>query len=107
MVGDLEELRPGSGGGRRPDDATDEELLDAALDALALLSEEYAKTWWAATKASVEGVPEAADSGSRARRWVFRAQRKAADLADRNRLAAATLGLVLKWRDRARRRAAR
>ena len=108
VVGDLEELRPERRSeARRPDDATDEELLEAALDAMTVLAEDYAKTWWAATKASVEGVPEAADSGSRARRWVFRAQRKAADLADRNRLAAATLGLVLKWRDRARRRAAR
>jgi hypothetical protein len=106
VVGDLDELRPKTRrDARRPDDATDQELLEAALDAMAALAENYAKAWWESTKTSVEGVPEAADSRSRVRRVVFRAQRKAADVADRNRLAAAAMGMVLKWRERARRRA--
>jgi hypothetical protein len=106
VVGDLDELRPSHReGSRRPDDATESELLDASLDALALLSEEYARLWWARRRTAVEGVEQQGGLGSRARAAVFKGQQRAADLADRNPLAAMAVGVVLKARDRARARA--
>ncbi len=106
VVGDLDELRPvRRDGGRRPDDATDAELLDAALDALALLAEDYATSWWRRKRRSVEDVDEAKNVSSRARRMVFASQRKAAQLADRNPVAAKAMGAVLKRRERARAKA--
>lgn len=106
VVGDLEDLRPRfREGSRRPDDATDAELLESALDALALLSEEYAKKWWRGKRASVEGIDEGGDVASKARGLVFRGQRRAAQLADNNRVAAKAMGLVLRRRERARARA--
>ncbi len=99
VVGDLDELRPvRREGGRRPDDATDDELLEAALDALAMLAEDYATSWWETKRSSVEGVPEAKDVRSRARRLVFQGQRKAATLADKNPIAAKAMGAVLRRR---------
>ncbi|MEP6665880.1 MAG: hypothetical protein ABJA81_05480 [Nocardioidaceae bacterium] len=106
VVGDLDELRPRfREGGRRPDDATDAELLEASLDALALLSEEYATTWWKDMRESVEGVEEQGGLRSKARGIIFRSQRKAVQLADKNPVAAKAIGQVLKARDRARVRA--
>ncbi len=106
IVGDLDELRPvRREGGRRPDDATDAELLDAALDALALLAEDYATSWWRRKRHSVEGVDEAKNVSSRARRLVFSSQRKAAQLADKNPVAAKAMGAVLRRRERARAKA--
>jgi hypothetical protein len=106
IVGDLDELRPvHRDGSRRPDDATESELLDAALDALAVLAEDYATAWWEAKKSSVEGVKEAGDVRSRTRRLVFEGQRRAATLADSNPVAAKAMGAVLRRRERARERA--
>src|SRR5262245_28305980 len=103
IVGSLDELRPvRRDGARRPDDATDQELLDAALDALAMLAEDYATSWWELKKSSVEGVEEARDVKSRARRMVFQSQRKAAELADKSPVAAKAMDKVLKHRERAR-----
>jgi hypothetical protein len=108
VVGDLDELRPAHReGSRRPDDATESELLDASLDALAMLSEEYARLWWARRKTAVEGVEQRGGVGSRARAAVFKGQQRAADLADRNPVAAKAVGVVLSARDRARERARR
>ena len=85
VVGDLDELRPTfREGGRRPDDATDDELLEASLDALAMLSEKYAKSWWLRKRESVEGVEQKGSVASRARGAVFKTQRRAAKLADKN-----------------------
>jgi hypothetical protein len=108
VVGDLDELRPAHReGSRRPDDATESELLDASLDALALLSEEYARLWWVRRKSDVEGVEQKGGIGSRARAVVFKGQQRAADLADRSPVAAKAVGAVLRARDRARQRARR
>jgi hypothetical protein len=106
VVGDLDELRPTlREGSRRPDDATEAELLEASLDALAMLSEEYARLWWARRRTAVEGVAQQGGLGSRARAAVFKGQQRAADLADRNPVAAKAVGVVLRARDRARGRA--
>jgi hypothetical protein len=107
VVGDLEELRPSPrAGGRRPDDATDEELLEAALDGLALLAERYATSWWQRRKADItDSTGRPANVASRARGAVFRGQRRAAELADKSPAAARALRAVMRTRDRARKRA--
>ncbi|MDQ3485009.1 MAG: hypothetical protein M3445_06315 [Actinomycetota bacterium] len=103
VAGDLDELRVRfKPGGRRPDDPTETELLEASLDALALLAEKYASSWWARRKAVIEADPPKPNMASKARGAVFRGQRRAAELADRNPLAARAVGAVLKGRDRAR-----
>jgi len=103
VVGDIEDLRVTvKPGGRRPDDPSEGELLAASLDALAMLSEKYATTWWARRKAVIEADPPKPNIASKARGAVFRGQRRAAELADRNPLAARAVGAVLKGRDRAR-----
>jgi hypothetical protein len=108
VVGDLDELRPAHReGSRRPDDATEAELLDASLDALSALSEQYARLWWSRRRSAVEGVEQRGGVGSRARAAVFKGQQRAADLADRSPIAAKAVGVVLKARDRARDRARR
>jgi hypothetical protein len=107
VTGDLDELRPRlRPGSRRPDDATESELLETSLDALALLAEKYATTWWARRSATLD-APHArtGDLASRARGVIFRGQRSAVSLADRSPAAAKALGLVLRTRDRARTRA--
>ncbi len=105
VVGNLDDLHPRAGVGRRPDDASDAELLDAALDALTLLSEDYAKKLWTRKRASIEDVDERGGLRSRVRAIVFRAQRGAARFADKNVLAAKGMRQVLRIRDRARVRA--
>ncbi len=103
VVGDLAELRPQLSDGRRPDDATDQELLEASLDALALLSERFATVWWQKRRPDEAGDRKA-DVSSIARGAVFRGQRRAADLADKNPTAAKAMGVVLKARGRGRKR---
>ncbi len=106
VVGDLDELRPQRRQcGRRPDDATVEELLEASLDALALLAEEYAALWWQRKRRTVVEGFEEGGLASRTRGAIFRGQRRAAGLADANPVAAGALRLVLRARDRARERA--
>ena len=104
VVGDLEDLRPQAHGGRRPDDATDEELLEASLDALALLTERYGTAWWNKRRPEDPGDQHVGVS-SRVRAGVFRSQRKAAEVADSNPAAGKAMSAVLKLRDRARVRA--
>jgi hypothetical protein len=106
IAGDLDELRPrAQSGGRRPDDATAEEVAEVALDAAAVLAEEYARMWWQRKRHGIEDGIDRGDYASRARGMVFRAQRRAAHLADRSPAAARSVALALKLRDRARRRA--
>ena len=108
IVGDLDELRPAAQPtGRRPDDVTDAELVDASIDALAATAERYARSWWANKREAMAGVEEQGDAASRARGLVFRTQRRVAELADRSPVAARAVGMVLKARDRARVRARR
>lgn len=106
VVGDLDELRPVSRAGRRPDDATDQELLEASLDALAMLAERFALSWWQRRKPDDPGDRHAGLT-SRARGAVFKSQRRAAELADRNGAAARAMGAVLRARDVRRRRSRR
>jgi hypothetical protein len=103
VVGDLADLRPQLRPGRRPDDATETELLDASLDALAMLTERFATVWWSRKPADDAGDREE-DLGSKARAFVFRGQRKAADFADSKPALDKVLGAVLGLRDRLSRR---
>lgn len=103
VVGDLDELRPRQqGAGRRPDDASDAEMLDAALDALALVTEQHATSWWARKRDSVEAAEDAGGAASRARRAIFKGKSAAATVVDKNPVAAKAVGAVLRARDRAR-----
>ena len=60
IVGDLDELRVAAERDmRRPDDASDAEMLDAALEGLALLTEQHARLWWQHRRDSIEAQPHA------------------------------------------------
>ncbi len=98
VTGDLDELRPRlREPARRPDDATESELLEASLDALALLAERYATTWWVRRAPDLdEQHSRTGDLASKARGVIFRGQRSAATLVDRSPAAAKALGLVMK-----------
>jgi hypothetical protein len=106
VVGDLDELRTRvREGSRRPDDATDDELLESALDALALLAEAHATSWWANKRPDAEVADAREGVASQARAVLFRSQRSIAAYADRSPLAARAMAAVLRRRDRLRRRA--
>ncbi len=108
VIGDLHELRPQlRSGGRRPDDAAPEELLEAALDGLATVTEECATLWWQRKRSRVEEGEDEGDLASRTRGAVFRVQRRVAQLADSNPVAGRLLGVVLTTRERARQRTPR
>jgi hypothetical protein len=101
IVGELDELRPmPREDGRPPDQVEQAEVLETALDALAVLTERHATAWWHRKKPDVSGAGRE-NLRSRARGWVFRSQRTAADLADRNKAAATALGIVLRRRGHA------
>jgi hypothetical protein len=99
IVGDLDELRPRPRDGRRPDDASDEELLEASLDALALLSERFAKAWW---QRKAPDEPAESSLRSRTRGLVFRGRRKAAEVAGRSPTAVKAMTAVVRSKDRVR-----
>jgi hypothetical protein len=108
VVGDLDELRTRvRDGSRRPDDATDDELLESSLDALALLAEAHATSWWLHRKPDTEIADAREGLASQARAVVFRGQRRIAAYADRSPLAGKAMAAVLRRRDRLRRRASR
>jgi hypothetical protein len=108
VIGDLDELRPCDPAGvRRPDDASRDEVLDAALDALSLLVEEHATTLWSRRKPDTVRADARAGGASWARGVAFRSQRRAAALADRSPLVARVAGVVLRHRYRTGSRAGR
>jgi hypothetical protein len=105
VVGDLDDLRPRPpAAGRRPDDATDVELLEATLDALTVVTEEYATSWWKRKRAAVEtGEGGGGGAASRTRRAIYKGKSAAATVVDKNPVAAKAVGAVLRARDRTRR----
>lgn len=107
VVGDLEDLRPRPPrtAVRRPDEVSESELLEASLDALAMLSEDWAEKWWVRRNRRLTKIEERQNLSSRTRAAVYKSQSKAADLADRNAYAARLMGVVLKGRERAVERA--
>lgn len=107
VVGALDELRPVPVEGRRPDDVSTEEMLKASIDAIALLAEEYAQTWWRLRRADTPRVPAtsgAVRASSALRGLAFGVRRRGADFADSNRVGAAAMRMYLRLRDAERRR---
>jgi len=102
VVGDLGDLLPRrEAGTRRPDDASDEELLNAAMLALTTVTDWSARLWWRRRKddqpqVAPAGVRVAATSAGRAA--GFRARQFVADLADRNKLVSRAIGAYLQRR---------
>lgn len=97
VVGDLAELEPRPGTGRLPGEVDDRELLDAAVIALAGMTETYATTWWANRRPEQDLDSDALARGaSTVRAGGFKAKRAAARLADRNPLAGRLLGAYLR-----------
>ncbi len=106
VVGDLDGLRPRTDGpGRRPGAASSDELLDAALDALAAMTERHATSWWKGRRpdSRVAGERSRARLASGVRGAAFRAKRRGAELADRNRVAERAMRAFLGVRARIRR----
>ena len=104
VVGDLSELLPvGNEGGRRPDEATNEELLEASMVALTELVEVHAKAWWHERRPDkkVQG-PSTGRALGAARGVGFRVRRRAAEAADKNRFAGKLMGLYLDRRAKGR-----
>jgi hypothetical protein len=101
VAGDLDDLRPRQREGRRPDDASDEELLEASLDALALLSERFATAWWQRRRAD---EPSAEVSlGERARGATRRGRRRVAEIAVKSPAVVKGLSALAKLRAKPRR----
>jgi hypothetical protein len=101
VVGDLGDLLPRrEAGTRRPDDPSDEELLNAAMLALTTVTDWSAKLWWQRKddqpQVAPAGVRVTASSAGRA--VGFRARRFVADLADRNHLVERAIGAYLQRR---------
>ncbi|MGH3496162.1 MAG: hypothetical protein ACRDP1_01680 [Nocardioidaceae bacterium] len=111
VVGDLDDLAPQiTEDGRDPGTATDPELLDTALQALAGLTEAFGKARWARPAASLNRVPargRAGGAGSTARSLAFRGKRAAVNVADRNQAVAKGLAWFLRVRTARTRRRAR
>ena len=112
VAGDLEDLLPGpEPGGREPGDATDPELLQAAVVALAGLTEKFALAKWNRRRpdTGVEADPRTR-TASTARSLLFRAKRTGLNAADSSRVVERGLATFLRartaWRA-SRRRAAR
>jgi hypothetical protein len=80
IVGDLDDLLPTAPDGRRPDDVNQDELVDAALDALAAMTVKYGRTRATAAAPTDDRGPAA---GSRLRAAAFRARRAVLDRGDR------------------------
>ncbi len=99
VAGDLEDLRPQAQEGRRPDEASDEELLEAGLDALALLSQRFATAWWQRRRAD-EPIDESLTT--KARGAVFQSRRRVAELAVKSPAVVKAMNAVAKARDRHR-----
>jgi hypothetical protein len=88
VAGDLEDLRAVDGSsGRAPDEYTPDELLEASLDGLAAMVEEYATSWWARKRESIDSDTGTSPPRREARGLLRRARRGA------RRLAARTPGL--------------
>src|SRR5262245_64490588 len=108
VVGDLDDLRPRfDDSGRPPGEVADDELLEAAIDSLAGLTERFARAKWRRpgrdAAALGDQAPVTARVGSATRSMLFRSKRAAVNLADRNPVAERALGAFLRPR-RGRRR---
>jgi hypothetical protein len=89
VVGDLDELRAVEEPvGRTPDEYTPDELLEASIDGLAAMVEEYATSWWTHKKEALDDAAQAGPPVRLGARGAWRRARRAA-----RRLARRTPGL--------------
>ena len=96
VVGDLDDLAPRASAGRAPDEATESELLEAAMEAAGHVR--GARPGPVAARRRPDAVAAAAPAtrATRALRSVgFLMRRKGAELADRNEVASAAMGVYL------------
>lgn len=77
IVGDVEDLRVRPLPGRRPDDATTDELLEASLDVLATVAERFADAWWVRNQARIEAEHPRTSLRFKARGAAVAARRQA------------------------------
>ena len=85
----------------RTDQVRSEELLEASIDAMTALAEDYASTWWRLRQADVARVAPrsaAVRAASAVRGAGFRVRRVGADFADRNRIGATAMRVYLRLR---------
>ena len=81
VTGDLDDLLPRAQPGlRSPDDASDPELFEAAVDALAQLAELHTTSWWVRRRRKIENEPELADRASRRRERFYSVKVKLLEL---------------------------
>jgi hypothetical protein len=84
IAGDLEDLRAIDGAaGRRPDEYSADELLEASLDGLAAMVEEYATSWWLRKKESIDAETATTPPPREVRSVWRRARRRARRTARR------------------------
>ena len=110
VIGDLADLAPAEAGtGRRPDEATSDEMLDSALRGLATLAEEHATMWWEQSQSrpgASEGAGRRPSWRSRTRAAKFAIRRRLMSMGDRHRLVAWPVNAYVRVRSARRRRAA-
>jgi hypothetical protein len=99
VAGDLAELRPREPDDYiGPDDVSERELLDTAVQALSLLTERYATSWWARKSDDIEG--EQVGIAGRARSRLYRVKDWAVGKTETSPLAARVLGQVVRAEER-------
>jgi hypothetical protein len=99
VCGDLADLRPREPADHvGPDDVSERELLDTAVQALALLTERYATSWWGRKGGDIEGDTQGV--AGRARGRVYRVKAWAVAKTETSSLARRALGGVLRAEDR-------
>jgi hypothetical protein len=108
IVGDLddlmpsEEVDPGRAGGD-PDQVSDRDLAEAAVDALTATVEQYSTYWWRHRKREQGNVASRGERVASAGRALgYKAKVGALERADRNPLLARAARLYLRWTTRRR-----
>jgi hypothetical protein len=99
VEGDLADLRPREPDDYvGPDDVSDRELLETAVQAIALLTERYATSWWGRKGADIEG--DGLGVTGRARGGISRAKSWAVAKSETSPLARRALDRVLRAEER-------
>ena len=95
VVGDLDDLAPRASAGRAPDEATESELLEAAMEAAGHVRGARPGPVAARRRPDAVGAAPATRATSALRSVGFLMRRKGAELADRNEVASAAMGVYL------------
>ena len=95
VVGDLDDLAPRASAQRAPDEATESELLEAAMEAAGHVRGARPGPVAARRRPDAVGAAPATRATSALRSVGFLMRRKGAELADRNEVASAAMGVYL------------